>query len=115
MKRSESISPFAYDLSEEAVRTERRKARELRASQWWKRRCAKGECHYCGRPTSPRELTMDHIVPLSRGGKSTKGNLVPACKICNTKKKQLLPMEWEAYLQNFRSIRPSAGDAESSA
>jgi hypothetical protein len=41
---------------------------------------------------------MDHIVPLSRGGRSVKGNVVPACKTCNTKKKHLLPMEWEAYL-----------------
>jgi 5-methylcytosine-specific restriction enzyme A len=112
MKRNESISPFAYDLEEEAIRAERQKARDLRSSQWWKRRCAKAECHYCGSPTPSRELTMDHIVPLSRGGKSTKGNLVPACKICNTKKKQLLPMEWEAYLQNFTSSRESAGNLD---
>ncbi len=57
---------------------------------------------------------MDHIVPLSRGGKSTKGNLAPACKVCNTKKKQLLPMEWEAYLKNFRLPRSSASDTEPS-
>ena len=30
---------------------------------------------------------MDHIVPLSRGGKSTKGNLVVACEPCNSDKK----------------------------
>ncbi len=44
---------------------------------------------------------MDHIVPIARGGKSTKGNIVPACKDCNNKKKQLLPMEWEEYLQDY--------------
>jgi 5-methylcytosine-specific restriction endonuclease McrA len=42
---------------------------------------------------------MDHIVPLSRGGKSRKGNIVPACKECNNRKKYLLPIEWEEYLQ----------------
>jgi 5-methylcytosine-specific restriction endonuclease McrA len=42
---------------------------------------------------------MDHIVALSRGGKSTKGNVVPSCKACNSKKKYLLPIEWEEYLQ----------------
>jgi len=92
------MKPFAYDLDEGEIKKERRKARELRASQWWKRRCAKGVCHYCGQQTLPRELTMDHIVPVSRGGKSTKGNLVPACKACNNKKKQMLPMEWEEYI-----------------
>jgi 5-methylcytosine-specific restriction endonuclease McrA len=45
---------------------------------------------------------MDHVVPLARGGRSTKGNLVPACKDCNNKKKNLLPMEWEAYIDRFK-------------
>ena len=93
------LSPYAYDLDERQIKTERRKARELRASQWWKRRCARGRCHYCRQATPPKELTMDHIVPIARGGKSTKGNIVPACKACNSHKKQLLPMEWEAYLK----------------
>jgi 5-methylcytosine-specific restriction endonuclease McrA len=44
---------------------------------------------------------MDHIVPVSRGGKSTRGNVAPCCKECNTAKKQLLPMEWEQYLEQF--------------
>lgn len=96
------FTPYAYDLDEAEIKAERRKARELRASQWWKRRCAKGFCHYCGQPMAPGELTMDHIVPIARGGKSTKGNIVPACKECNNKKKQMLPIEWEAYLQERR-------------
>ena len=102
MRNKETIDPYANYLDDDQIRAERHKARELRASQWWKRRCAKGRCHWCNRPTPAGELTMDHIVPISRGGKSTKGNLVPACKTCNTQKKQLLPMEWEAYLQTIR-------------
>ncbi len=92
------MKPYAYDIDASDIRKERYKARALRESQWWKRRLAKGVCHYCGRLTSSRELTMDHIVPLARGGKSIKGNVVTACKECNNKKKQLLPMEWEEYL-----------------
>ncbi|GAB6096938.1 HNH endonuclease [Desulfatiferula olefinivorans] len=80
------------------LRREKQKARDLRHSQWWKRRCAKGVCHYCGASVTPSELTMDHVVPLARGGRSTKGNVVPACKDCNTKKKKLLPMEWDEYM-----------------
>ena len=101
MKRKKTIQPFAYDLSEEDLKQTRHKARELRESQWWKRRLAKGVCNYCGRPTPPKELTMDHIVPVSRGGKSTRGNVAPCCKECNTAKNQLLPMEWEQYLKRF--------------
>ncbi|MFZ0134620.1 MAG: HNH endonuclease [Desulfobacterales bacterium] len=93
--------PYAFDLDEEEIRRERRKARDIRQSQWWKRRLAKGLCHYCHRQTSAAELTMDHIVPVARGGRSTRGNLVAACKTCNNKKKQLLPMEWQEYLAGF--------------
>lgn len=84
--------------SEEQVRRERNRARELRQSQWWKNRIAEGICHYCGGRVLPRELTLDHIVPIIRGGKSSRGNCVPACKECNSKKQSLLPIEWEEYL-----------------
>lgn len=95
------MKPFAYDLSETDIKKERRIARELRNSQWWKRKCAKGICYYCKRAVPPKELTMDHIVPVTRGGKSVKGNIVPCCKKCNTQKKYLLPSEWEAYLSRI--------------
>ena len=116
MASRKEFSPFAYDLDSAAIAAEKRKARELRASQWWKRRCAKGLCHYCGRPTPPADLTMDHIVPLARGGRTTKGNVAPCCKTCNNKKKQLLPMEWEAYLRGLGDVSdaaepPDPGDA----
>jgi 5-methylcytosine-specific restriction endonuclease McrA len=92
---------FDWQLEEADLKREKRKARDLRQSQWWKRRCAKGVCHYCGKAVKPQELTMDHVVPISRGGRTTKGNVVPACKTCNTAKKQLLPMEWEAYVKEL--------------
>jgi 5-methylcytosine-specific restriction endonuclease McrA len=89
----ESEETFYVTVSEEEIRRERQKARELRASQWWKRRRATGICHYCGKKFPPQALTMDHIVPISRGGKSTKGNVVAACKECNNKKKHSLVWE----------------------
>lgn len=93
---------FIPESSEEEIKRERAKARELRHSQWWKQKVGRGLCHYCGRPFPPRELTMDHIVPLVRGGKSTKGNTVPACKDCNNRKRHMLPMEWEEYLERLK-------------
>lgn len=89
------------DVTEEDERREREKSRELRQSRWWKNRIATGICHYCGMKTASKELTLDHLVPVSRGGKSTKTNCVPACKSCNNKKKNLLPMEWEDYLASL--------------
>jgi 5-methylcytosine-specific restriction protein A len=93
---------FSTDITEEELRREREKARELRRSQWWKNRVAAGVCHYCGARIRPGELTLDHIVPLVRGGKSTRGNCVPACKECNNRKKHLLPVEWEEYLEKLK-------------
>jgi 5-methylcytosine-specific restriction endonuclease McrA len=102
---------FIREVGDEDIRREKAKARELRASGWWKRRLAAGRCGYCGRPTPPRELTMDHRVPLVRGGRSTKSNLVPACKACNATKKYLLPVEWDEYLAR---LAESAGADEPS-
>ena len=34
---------------------------------------------------------MDHLVPVIRGGRSIKGNVVPSCKACNTARKHSLP------------------------
>ena len=48
-------------------------------------------CQYCGRRGV--ELTLDHVVPKSRGGKSTWENLVAACKACNAKKGNRTPEE----------------------
>jgi len=92
---------FFSFVSDEAVKRERLKAKELRKSRWWQEKCASGICHYCGKKVGKENLTMDHVVPLVRGGTSTKNNLVPVCKECNNKKKYLLPMEWEEYLKNI--------------
>lgn len=89
-----------------AVRREKARARELRQSGWWKRRLALGRCHYCGRDVGARRLTLDHVVPVIRGGRSVRGNVVPACKDCNSAKQSLLPWEWDAYLA--RLTRPDA-------
>lgn len=91
---------FTMCVSPEQLRKEKEKARELRRTQWWKRQVAKGFCHYCHKKTSPADLTMDHIVALARGGKSTRGNTVPACRECNSRKKYLLPIEWDEYIES---------------
>ncbi len=90
------------DLTEAEIQKEKAKARALKKTQWWQNKLNKGVCYYCGRNVGREGLTMDHLVPLSKGGKSKKGNLVPACKECNNKKKYLLPLEWEEYLERLR-------------
>lgn len=43
-------------------------------------------CMYCGGQFSPRGLSRDHILPLSRGGTDSWKNVVSACKRCNNRK-----------------------------
>jgi 5-methylcytosine-specific restriction protein A len=96
------MEPFISYVTDEEIRKEKLKAQSLRKTQWWKRKCSEGVCYFCGGKVPPKELTMEHVVPIIRGGKSSKGNVVPACKECNNKKKYLLPVEWEEYLERLK-------------
>ncbi len=91
--KEEVFSPFYMD--DEFLKRERQKAKELKKTKWWQRKLSQGRCYYCGRKFPPSVLTMDHIVPISRGGRSVKSNLVPACQNCNFSKKHQLGFEFE--------------------
>lgn len=90
---------FFAGVGDDVLRREKAKARDLRKSRWWQGKISEGRCYYCGTQTLPADLTMDHVVPLTRGGFSSKNNLVACCKGCNTKKKGMLPQEWQDYLE----------------
>ena len=86
-----SLDPVHTDPAR--LRREREKARKLRKSQGWVNLINRGICHYCERKFPPAKLTMDHVVPLARGGTSSPGNIVPACPDCNRDKKLETPAE----------------------
>lgn len=48
-------------------------------------------CIYCGKREN---ITLDHVVPIARGGVHGIGNLAPACKPCNSSKRDKTVMEW---------------------
>ena len=50
-------------------------------------------CQYCGHKFSSSELSLDHVIPLSRGGRSNWENVVCACLSCNVKKGNRSPHE----------------------
>ncbi len=51
------------------------------------------QCSYCGTAHAPRSLTIDHIIPKSRGGKKTWENTATACRSCNQAKADKTPQE----------------------
>jgi 5-methylcytosine-specific restriction endonuclease McrA len=61
------------------------------------------ECVYCG---SKRNLTIDHIIPRSRGGKNTWSNLVTCCSNCNLKKGNRTPEE-ASMRMNYKAYEPT--------
>ncbi len=66
-------------------------------------------CQYCGERLPARDLTLDHVVPRSRGGRSTWQNLVVACNRCNDRKASRLPRETDMSL--LRTPRKPRGAA----
>ena len=80
-------------MDEAFKKREREKARTLRKSRWWQNKLQAGVCDYCGASFDRDDLTMDHIVPVARGGRSVKGNVAVSCKPCNTEKKTATPVE----------------------
>lgn len=50
-------------------------------------------CQYCSKVFNPADLTLDHVIPRSKGGSSNWDNLVACCKRCNNRKGNKLPDE----------------------
>ena len=61
-------------------------------------------CQYCRTRLSPRELTLDHVIPRSRAGESAWENLVACCHPCNNRKGARTPDE--AGMKLARQPRP---------
>jgi 5-methylcytosine-specific restriction endonuclease McrA len=51
-------------------------------------------CVYCATPLTPEFATLDHVLPVSRGGTHAPGNLVIACFRCNQLKGDALPLDF---------------------
>ena len=90
-----------FDSDEAFIKREKLIARDLRKSNWWHNKinhqCV---CYYCQIPLDKNTATMDHVVPLAQGGRSTKGNIVAACRPCNMTKRDRSASEWIMALAN---------------
>ncbi len=81
------------DTDPKRIQHERDKARKIKKTKGWQAQLQRGICHYCNQKFSSSELTMDHVVPLARGGQSKPSNLVTACRACNQEKKLHTPVD----------------------
>jgi len=57
-------------------------------------------CQYCAQRFSPRDLTLDHVVPASKNGRKDWTNVVAACRDCNHRKGNRTPLAANMPLLN---------------
>jgi 5-methylcytosine-specific restriction endonuclease McrA len=62
------------------------------------------QCQYCGDHFKTHELTFDHIIPRSRGGRTSWDNIVAACQCCNRRKGNKLPHEIDMFPINVPRV-----------
>jgi len=82
-----------YDHTKRAKRRAAIKCDRVTLAEWNEikaryRNC----CAYCGMRFA--RLTMDHVIPLSKGGRHIAENIAPACRLCNGRKTNMLPIEF---------------------
>jgi len=81
---SKRKNPDAVRLQCARRRAAKKSGGDISAAEWKALKALIHGCFYCGR--SDRKLTMDHVVPLSRGGRNVIANVVPCCGSCNSRK-----------------------------
>lgn len=64
-------------------------------------------CQYCGGKFKLKELTLDHVIPKSMGGKTTWKNIVTSCVTCNGHKANRTPQQANMRLVNGKPTIPS--------
>lgn len=84
----------------------------------------KQKCVYCKRSIDLQEATVDHVVPLSRGGSNRVKNMRNACKWCNMSKGNLsekafcsviaiAPKQWRKFSERFADLDPARSEGGS--
>lgn len=90
------------------TRYDRLPRKEMRFSRYGIYNRDGGKCQYCGRKFALSALSLDHVIPLSKGGLSSWDNVVSACVPCNTRKSDRTPTQAGMKLIS-QPKRPRAG------
>ena len=115
----ESSNPFSVAANKARLRAiELGVVSTLTVDEW--RRVVEGQnfiCHLCGYETildlkSPLRLSLDHIIPMSRGGENVMGNVLPAHRRCNQSRLDMTIEEFDLWLNKiYLSRRSGHGEA----
>jgi 5-methylcytosine-specific restriction endonuclease McrA len=64
----------------------------------------RGICYICGKRPGIEDVTLDHVIPLAKGGSHASDNLKVACLGCNLRKHTRLPSETPTYMPLFSDL-----------
>ena len=108
------------------METKNKEAKENKGKNWWRnwsedrvdivkfKKESDKVCNYCGKQiTKKEELTVDHVVPISKGGENVKENFVISCKTCNLEKANLSAERYGEFLNIIKVMSESSGVLES--
>lgn len=98
--RGEGATTHARRVDREVAAVGLRPSERKRLRQKWKQQ--KRTCAYC----SALATTIDHVIPLVRGGTNYEGNLVPCCLSCNSRKQDRLAIEFRLGLRASQTYTP---------
>ena len=68
----------------------------------WQQLYSADTCYYCGKQIEGRNKTVDHKIPISRGGTNARENLVMCCQSCNSHKNNRTESEYYEWRNNHR-------------
>jgi 5-methylcytosine-specific restriction endonuclease McrA len=103
--RAEARRRYAENPAPAIARANKRRAKLLRAGIGTDRAAYRAKvaeirsaeriaCEWCGLDVAKPDRRIDHVIPISRGGDDSAGNLCCACFRCNARKADKLPIEW---------------------
>ncbi len=92
VKRWRKNNPDKFRLLLRIRRHQIRANGKINAKEWLEKCALLGNrCQICERSADETKLTIDHIIPISKGGDNDIGNLQPLCFSCNSRKRDKLP------------------------
>jgi hypothetical protein len=111
-----SMNPFSVAVGKAKTRAEELGVLSTLTTEEWKHVVEKEEflCHLCGRKIildlkSPWRLSLDHVLPMARGGSNTVDNVLPAHRRCNQSRLDMTVTEFDEWLKMIFEFRGSDG------
>jgi 5-methylcytosine-specific restriction endonuclease McrA len=63
------------------------------------------DCCYCGVALTKGTWSMDHLIPIARGGRHAVGNVIPSCRLCNSRRRDIDLYDWLDTLTHANQLR----------